>query len=181
MQYVVRRICREVGCRLVSHLLSAAPPEQVGLAPDNYHVVPRPRRRRVPAGFQLSPLAMTISVPSSFTVGVLLCHLLHAAFHTVHRRVLGPHAVGKRGSRRTAGGRAGGTATPPNTPLKLHKFASVSLWKKQLRRRGRSLACPGLLFRGSEDLVRQNLESFVYRRDLQARREWYFLPCKLKV
>lgn len=65
--------------------------------------MPGPRRRRAPAGFQLSPLAVTISVPSSFSVGSFLGHLLHATFHTVHRRVLGPHAVGND-SRCTAGG-----------------------------------------------------------------------------
>lgn len=81
-----------VGSCCVSHLLAAAPPKQVGLAPDHNHVVPGPRRRRAPAGFQLSPLTMTISVPSSFSVGSFLGHLLHATFHTVHRRVLGPHA-----------------------------------------------------------------------------------------
>lgn len=94
---------RSLYCRRVSHLLSAAAPKQVGLAPDHNHVVPGPRRRRAPAGFQLSPLAMPISVPSSFSVGSFLGHLLHATFHTVHRRVLGPHAVGKN-SRRMAGG-----------------------------------------------------------------------------
>lgn len=89
--------------RWVSHLLAAATPEQIGLAPDHNHVVPGPRRRRAPAGFQLSPLAMTISVTRSFSVGSVFGHLLHAALHTVYRRVLGPHAVGNN-SRCTAGG-----------------------------------------------------------------------------
>lgn len=91
-----------VGCRRASHLLAAAAPEEVRLVPDNHYIVPGPRRWRIPAGIQLGPLAVTISVPGSFTVGNLLGHLLHATSHTVHRRVLGPHAVGKTDSRSTA-------------------------------------------------------------------------------
>lgn len=89
--------------RCVSYLLPPAAPKQVRLAPDYNHVVPRPRRRRTPIGFQLSPLAVTISVPSRSSVGSFLGHLLHATLHTVNRRVLGPHAVGKN-SRYAAGG-----------------------------------------------------------------------------
>lgn len=75
------------------YLLPAATSEQVGLAPDDNHIVPRSRRRRTATSVQLSPLAMTISVPSSLvSVGGLLGDLLHAALHTVHRGVLGAHA-----------------------------------------------------------------------------------------